>query len=84
MKKIALIAATLITSVTIYMNAESPLKCEVCNNGILKRANKTAIFELSDNVLKPRLDAQFLKCDHCQSLVPTKEYNGYFSIPAPK
>ncbi len=84
MKKIFLLVAVLITSVTIYMNAESPLKCEVCNNGILKKTNKTAIFELSDNVLKPRLDAEFLKCDHCQSFVPTKNYNAYFSIPAPK
>ena len=84
MKKIFLIAAALITSVTIYMNAESPLKCEICNQGILKKANQRAIFEISDKGLQPKFDAVFLKCDHCQSLVPTRDYNGYFSIPAPK
>jgi hypothetical protein len=84
MKKIFLLAAALITSVTIYMNAESPLKCEVCNNGTLKKANQRAIFEISEKGLQPKFDAVFLKCDHCQSLTPTKEYNGYFSIPSPK
>lgn len=84
MKKIFLITAALITSVTIYMNAESPTKCEVCNQGNLKKTTQRAIFEISKNGLQPKFDAVFLKCDHCQSLVSTKDYNGYFSIPAPK
>lgn len=84
MKKIFLITAALITSITIYMNAESPLKCEICNQGTLKKANQRAIFEISNNGLQPKFDAIFFKCDHCYSLTPTKEYNGYFSIPAPK
>jgi hypothetical protein len=71
------------------MNAETVtnknnLKCDVCQHGHLEKSNQGVIFEFSEKGLEPRFDALFLKCDHCQSLIPTKNYNAYFSIPAPK
>ena len=91
MKKIIISIIILVTSVSLYMNAETinnkintNSKCEVCQQGHLQKTSQGVIFEFSKNSLEPRFDAVFLKCDHCQSLTPTKEYNGYFSIPAPK
>ena len=89
MKKIIILFIALATSVSIYMNAETiniknNLKCEVCNQGHLQKSNQGVIFEFSPHGLEPRFDAVFLKCDHCKSFTSTKEYNGYFSIPAPK
>ena len=89
MKKILFSILAIATSVTIYMNAETitnkiTLKCEVCEQGHLQKSNQGVIFEFSEKGLEPRFDAVFLKCDHCQSLTPTKDYNAYFSIPAPK
>ncbi len=85
MKKLILIVATIITSISLYMNAEtSNKKCEVCQQGYLQKTKTNAIFEFTQNGLEPRFDAGFLKCDHCQSFTPTKEYNAYFSIPSPK
>lgn len=88
MKKLILIIAVIITSVSLYMNAETSNKvngkCEVCQQGYLQKTKTNAIFEVTDKGLEPRFDAGFLKCDHCQSFTPTKEYNGYFTIPSPK
>jgi len=64
-----------------YINAE----CQSCQRGHLEDSNQGVIFELSEKGIEPVFDAHFLKCDHCQILLQTKEFkNGYFSIPAPK
>jgi hypothetical protein len=84
MKKIILIAAAIITSVSFYMNAEINTKCGVCNQGYLQKVKPNVIFEVTEKGLEPRFDSNILKCDHCQSFTQTKEYNGYFSIPSPK
>lgn len=79
----------MVTSISLFMNAETlnikiNSKCDTCKQGHLQKSNHGVIFELSQKGLEPRFDAVFLKCDHCQTLTPTKDYNAYFSIPAPK
>ena len=89
MKKLIILILAIATSVTICMNADTitnkiTLKCKVCEQGHLEKSTQGVIFEFSEKGLEPKFDAVFLKCDHCQSLMPTKNYNAYFSIPAPK
>jgi hypothetical protein len=95
MKKLAITIILIMTSVAgyIYADANKPIKmkttegseCENCHMGHYMKSNQGVIFELSERGIEPVFDAEFLKCDHCQILLQTKEFkNGYFSIPAPK
>lgn len=89
MKKIIILILLIATSISLYMNAETSnikinSKCNTCEHGHLQKSNQGVIFEFSEKGLEPRFDALFLKCDHCQAMFPTKDYNAYFSIPAPK
>jgi hypothetical protein len=86
MKKIFLLLALIITPISVYMNAETSnkvnSKCEVCNQGYLQKTKANVIFEITEKGLEPRFDGGFLKCDHCQSFTPVRNYGAHFSIPA--